>query len=39
MVSYTSHNDHVNKLSIWQQGMKEALLTGPSYKGFDFLIY
>ena len=41
MVNHTSHNDHNNKLStcIWQRGMKEALLIGPSYKGFDFLIY
>ena len=31
MVNHTSHNDHNNKRSIWQQGMKEALLIGPSY--------
>ena len=39
MVNYTSHNDHNNKLSIWQRGVKEALFIGPSYKEFDFLIY
>ena len=33
-----THNDHNNKLIIWQLGMKEVLLIGSSYKGFDLLI-